>query len=210
LSGYKGNPETNPQKFREALTPKHVAISLTGEPTLYERIGELIQVYHKRGFTTFLVSNGTTPSAIAELEEKPTQLYISACGADKETFKRVCCPQVPKAWEKLNQTLELLPSFNCPTVLRITAVRGLNMNNVEGYARLIARANPTYIEPKAYMHVGFSRQRLGYEGMPSHQEIREFAAKIAEAVSYDIIDDSAQSRVVLLSRLQKPIRFDNH
>jgi tRNA wybutosine-synthesizing protein 1 len=29
LSGYKGNPKTNKQKFREALTPRHVAISLT-------------------------------------------------------------------------------------------------------------------------------------------------------------------------------------
>jgi tRNA wybutosine-synthesizing protein 1 len=34
LGGYKGNPKTNVQKFREAYRPRHVAISLTGEPTL--------------------------------------------------------------------------------------------------------------------------------------------------------------------------------
>jgi tRNA wybutosine-synthesizing protein 1 len=207
LSGYKGNPETNQKKFKEALTPRHVAISLTGEPTLYQHIGELIEAFHGRGFTTFLVSNGTAPSVLAELNEEPTQLYISVCAPDEETYDNVCQPQIPKAWEKLKETLELLPSFKCPTVIRITSVRGLNMENIEGYAKLIGKANPTYIEPKAYMHVGFSRLRLGYESMPNHQEICEFARQIARETSYNIIDESRESRVVLLSRLEKSIRF---
>ena len=62
LTGYKGNPKTNWRKFQEALTPKHVAISLTGEPTLYEPLGDLIEAFHQKGFTTFLVSNGTLPT----------------------------------------------------------------------------------------------------------------------------------------------------
>jgi tRNA wybutosine-synthesizing protein 1 len=207
LSGYKGNLETNQRKFKEALTPRHVAISLTGEPTLYKHVGELIHAFHRRGFTTFLVTNGTEPSALAKLEEEPTQLYISVCAPDEETFKNVCRPQIPKAWEKLNQTLELLPSIKCPTVIRITAVCGLNMKNIKGYAKLVEKANPTYIEPKAYMHVGFSRLRLGYECMPTHREIQEFATQIAKKTGYNVIDESKESRVVLLSRLQKSIRF---
>jgi len=207
LSGYKGNPETNQKKFKEALTPRHVAISLTGEPTLYKHIGELIHAFHRKGFTTFLVSNGTEPSVLAKLEEVPTQLYISVCAPDEEAFKHVCRPQIPKAWEKLNQTLELLPSFKCPTVIRITLVRGLNMKNIKDYAKLIEKANPTYIEPKAYMHVGFSRLRLGYECMPNHREIHEFATQIAKETGYNIIDESQESRVVLLSKLETPIRF---
>jgi len=207
LSGYKGNFETNQKKFKEALTPRHAAISLTGEPTLYKHIGELIQAFHRRGFTTFLVSNGTAPSVLAKLSEEPTQLYISVCAPDEETFKHVCRPQIPKAWEKLNQTLELLPSFKCPTVIRITLVRGSNMRNIKGYAKLIEKANPTYIEPKAYMHVGFSRLRLGYEYMPSHPEIHKFATQIAKETGYNTIDESQESRVVLLSKLETPIRF---
>jgi tRNA wybutosine-synthesizing protein 1 len=207
LSGYKGNPETNQKKFREALTPRHAAISLTGEPTLYKHVGELIQAFHRRGFTTFLVSNGTEPSVLAKIGEDPTQLYISVCAPDEEAFKHVCRPQIPKAWEKLNETLELLPSFKCPTVIRITLVRGLNVKNIKGYAKLVEKANPTYIEPKAYMHVGFSRLRLGYESMPTHREIREFAKQIAKETSYNIIDESQESRVVLLSKLEKSIRF---
>lgn len=209
LSGYKGNPKADPQKLREALRPRHAAISLTGEPTLYEPIGELIHAFHKRGFTTFLVSNGTVPSALAELSHEPSQLYVSVCAPDKETYRKVCRPLIPDAWEKLNETLELLQSFKCPTVIRITAVRGLNMENIEEYAKLIEKANPTYVEPKAFMHVGFSRLRLGYEGMPSHREIREFAFKLAEATGYKVIDESEDSRVVLLSRLEKPLRFSH-
>ena len=209
LSGYKGNPKADPQKLREALKPRHAAISLTGEPTLYEPIGELIYAFHRRGFTTFLVSNGTVPSVLAKLNHEPSQLYVSVCAPNKETHKKVCRPIIPDAWEKLNETLELLRSFKCPTVIRITAVRGLNMENVEEYAKLIEKANPTYVEPKAFMHVGFSRLRLGYEGMPSHREIREFAFKLAQATGYRVVDESEDSRVVLLSQLDKPIRFSH-
>jgi tRNA wybutosine-synthesizing protein 1 len=207
LSGYKGNPQTKQQKFREALTPKHVAISLTGEPTLYEPIKELIRAFHRKGFTTFLVSNGTMPSKLGELSEEPTQLYVSVCAPTEEVYRRVCRPQIAKAWEKLNETLELLPSFRCPTVLRITLVRGYNMENLEDYAKLIEKADPTYIEPKAYMHVGFSNLRLGYENMPNHKEVREFAMRLAKETNYKGIDESVESRVVLLSKRNKPKRF---
>jgi tRNA wybutosine-synthesizing protein 1 len=207
LSGYKANPRTDRQKFKEALTPKHAAISLTGEPTLYAQIGELVHTFHQRELTTFLVSNGTVPSALTKMSEEPTQLYISACAPNKATFIRVCRPQIPQAWEKLNETLALLPSFRCPTVIRITLAQGLNMKNIKDYAKIIRKASPTYVEPKAYMHVGFSRLRMDFENVPSHVQIREFAAQLANETGYNIIDESEESRVVLLSTLEKPISF---
>jgi tRNA wybutosine-synthesizing protein 1 len=199
LSGYKANPKTDSRKLKEAQTSKHAAISLTGEPTLYEHLGELVRTYHRKGFTTFLVSNGTTPAALSKLSEEPSQLYISTCAPDEETFNAVCRPQFPKAWERLNKTMALLPSFKCPAVLRMTLAHGVNMKNVQGYAKLIERARPTYIEPKACMHVGFSRLRLGFENMPSHSEIREFAVQLAEETGYALANESEESRVVLLA-----------
>jgi tRNA wybutosine-synthesizing protein 1 len=207
LSGYKGNPKTDSKKLSEALNPKHAAISLTGEPTLYPSLDDLIQSFHNKGFTTFLVSNGTLPHSLSQLNEEPTQLYISVCAFDKENFLKTCRPQVSSAWENLNETLSLLPSFRCPTVIRITLTRHLNMKNPELYAHLIEKANPTYVEPKAYMHVGFSRLRLGFENMPTHKEIQEFAIKLAKEMGYNILDESPESRVVLLSRLEKPIKL---
>ena len=207
LSGYKANLKVEKRKFQEALTPRHVAISLTGEPTLYPQIGELIRIFHTRGFTTFLVSNGTIPATLAKLSDEPTQLYISACACDKKTFSRICRPQVEGAWEKLKETLTLLRSFKCPTVIRITLANSLNMTNVKGYSRLIDKADPTYVEPKGYMHVGFSRLRLSYDATPSHLEIKEFARQLSLETGYGILDESAESRVVLLSKLQVPIRL---
>ena len=207
LSGYKANLKADPERYREAQKPRHAAISLAGEPTLYSKLGELIKTFHRRGFTTFLVSNGTNPAALHNLDEEPTQLYISTCAPDKRTFQRACRPQIPEAWEKLKETLALLPSFKCPTVMRITLARHLNMKAPESYAALVERANPTYVEPKAYMHVGFSRLRLKYANTPSHQEIRDFARALAERTGYRALDESVESRVVLLSRLKKAIKL---
>jgi len=208
LSGYFGNGKASIRKVKEACSPKQVAISLSGEPALYERLGELIQVFHRRGFTTFLVTNGTMPSVLSELCEEPTQLYVSLCAPDESIFKETCRPLIPDAWKRLNETLNLLSSFKCPSVVRITSVRGLNMVNVKGYAKLVENAEPTYVEPKGYVHVGFSTLRLGYENMPSHEEVKNFAKRIAEETGYNSLDESCDSRVVLLSRMRKVKRFD--
>jgi len=207
LSGYKGNPKANPEKYREALTPRHAAISLTGEPSLYSPLDGLIQGFHRRGFTTFLVSNGTVPETLSRLGEEPTQLYVSVSAFDQKMFSEVCRPHVPEAWKKLNETLSLLPSFKCPTVIRLTLARHLNLKHPKLYARLIEKANPTYVEPKAYMHVGFSRLRLGFKNMPTHREIQDFATLLAEEMGYNILDEAQESRVVLLSHLEKPIKL---
>jgi len=42
--------------------------------------------------------------------------------------------------------------------------------------------------------------------MPLHGEVKEFAQLIAENTGYMIIDEAAESRVVLLSKLKKPIK----
>ena len=206
LTGYKGNPQANWRKFQEALTPKQVAISLTGEPTLYEPLGELIRTFRHKGLTTFLVSNGTLPSRLSKLSQEPTQLYVSLCASNEQVYKRVCRPEFPEAWAKLNETLALLQGFRCPTVIRTTLVKDLNMNHVDEYAKLVEKANPTYIEAKAYMHIGFSNLRLGFERMPMHGEVKDFARQLAEKTGYMVIDEAPESRVVLLSRLKKPIQ----
>jgi tRNA wybutosine-synthesizing protein 1 len=203
ISGYKGNEKTDWRKFQEAQRPKQVAISLTGEPTLYEPLGELIRLFHQKGLTTFLVTNGNLPSKLSKLCQEPTQLYVSLCAPNEEVYRRVCRPQFPAAWTKLNETLGLLQSFRCPTVIRMTMVKDHNMDQIDGYAKLVEKAQPTYIEAKAYMHIGFSNLRLGFDRMPMHDEVREFAVKLAEKTGYKVINDAPESRVVLLSKLEK-------
>lgn len=207
LTGYKATPNADQKKRLEALTPKHAAISLTGEPTIYPYLDGLIKAFHRRDFTTFLVSNGTIPEALSKLEEEPTQLYISVTAFDKNSFSNICRPHIKNAWKKLNETLKLLPSFNCPTVIRLTLARHMNLENPKNFIELIKKANPTYLEPKAYMHVGFSRLRMDGSNMPSHMEIKEFGSKLSTELGYNMLDESPNSRVVLLSRLEKAIKL---
>ena len=207
LTGYKATPNADQKKRLEALTPKHAAISLTGEPTLYPKLDGLIAEFHRRGFTTFLVSNGTVPEALSSLSAEPTQLYISVSAFDKNAFSKICRPHNNGAWKKLNETLQLLPSFKCPTVIRFTLAKHLNLEYPKLFAQLIKKADPTYLEPKAYMHVGFSRLRMEYSNMPSHREIRDFAVQMSKETGYNILDEAEDSRVVLLSRLEKAIKL---
>ena len=208
VAGFKGNPKADQRMVEEAMNPKHVAISLTGEPTLYPRLGELIQEYHKRGLTTFLVTHGVRPDILSNLEEEPSQLYLSLEAWNKEKFMYFNRPVVPRAWELVMDTIDLFPSFKCPTVYRLTIIRGFNDNEeaLKGFAKLIERGNPTYVEVKAYMYVGYSRSRLKPYNMPSHEEIREYAKKLSELTGYMVLSESIPSRIVLLSRIEEPIR----
>ena len=200
LSGYKGHPKADWRKLTEAHQPKNVAISLTGEPTLYPNIGELIRTYKQKEFTTFLVTNGTLPERLSKLSQEPTQLYVSLCGPNKQIYNQVCRPLMPNAWEHLNESLELLQSFKGRTALRMTLVKNHNMSNIDEYAKLVEKANPTFIEAKAYMHIGFSSLRLSFDDMPNLAEVKAFASALAEKTGYSLIDESTDSRVVLLSR----------
>ncbi|MEA1925354.1 MAG: 4-demethylwyosine synthase TYW1 [Candidatus Altiarchaeota archaeon] len=201
LAGYGGIPDrVNQRKLREARNPNQTAISLSGEPTVYPMISGLVEEFNKRDFTTFLVTNGTLPERIREMNSLPTQLYVSLEAPNKELHKKVCNPIIADAWDKINETLTLLPSLDTRKVVRLTAIKGLNMIEPKEYARIIAGAEPDYVEVKAFMLVGGSRNRLTLDHMPSHEEVKGFASLLAEELSYKIKDEKKNSRVVLLSR----------
>ncbi len=73
------------------------------------------------------------------------------------------------------------------------------MVNAEEYAEIIEKTKPRFVELKAYMAIGFSRERLGSDYMPTFEEIKQFAKKIEENSSYKIKDEKEDSRVVLLT-----------
>jgi len=202
VSGYKGNPSVNMERWQEANKPAHVAISLVGEVTLYPFLSEFMELCHKRGMSTFIVTNGTLPERIEGLKTLPTQLYMSLEAPDEETYLKTCRPKIRGAWEGVNRTLELFKSLKTRRVLRLTLVRKLNMLKPEGYAKLILRAEPDYVEPKSFVFVGGSRYNRGLElsDMPSHDDIREFAENLAKETGYIISDERTDSRVVLLCK----------
>ncbi len=198
LTGYGGNDACDKNKLAEAQQPNQAAISLAGEPTLYPKISGLIEEFDKRNYTTFLVTNGLLPNRLAEMT-LPTQLYMSLDAPNKEVYKTLNVPMTSNGWEKINESLELFPSLDTRKVLRVTLVKGWNDFAPEEYARLIAKSDVDFIEIKAYMFIGSSRQRLTIENMPRHHEVKEFSEKIGNKLGYELVDEQESSRVVLLS-----------
>jgi len=206
LTGYGGNPKADREKWLDAQNPKHVAISLNGEPTLYSRLGEFLEICHQHGVSTFLVTNGSLPKVIEELDPLPTQLYVSVDAPNKEIFNRLCKPKFDTAaFEKLEETLELLPSLDTRTVCRHTLIKGESLGHYDDYSRLDNIADPDFIEAKGYVYVGNSRSNHTIENMPSHDEIMEFSRTLAPLVGREVLSDRRESRVALIGKEMNPV-----
>lgn len=208
INGFGGNKKLNKKKFEEAKLPNQFAISLSGEPTIYPKLNELIKSLHKKGCTTFVVTNGMFPERLKNIEP-PTQLYMSLDAPNRELFEKIDKPTQKTAWSNLNKSLEILNALRkdkkVRTVIRVTLVKGYNDTDIEGYASLIKKANPLFIEVKAYMFVGSSRQRLAKENMPRHEEVRAFSEKLAKSLDLKILDEKKESRVCLIG--EKSVRI---
>ena len=120
----------------------------------------------------------------------------------KNFKKKIDRPTVQNAWDKFLKSMSLLKQFKnkTRTTLRITAIKDLNMCDLEGYKKLLEISDPIFIEVKSYMWVGGSRERLDIKNMPTHEETKEFAQKICDITDYKIIDEKKNSRVILLMK----------
>jgi tRNA wybutosine-synthesizing protein 1 len=200
ISGFKGDPRCSKKMFEEASNPNQVAISLAGEPITYPYISDLIKECRSRGMTTFLVTNGTYPDRIARLDELPDQLYVTVAAPNEELYKKVCRPKMNDGWNRLMRTLDLFPSLDTRTVIRHTLVKDLNFGWVDEYGKLDKKADPDLIEPKGYVFVGASRQRLSLSSMPSFEEIKDFSSQLGGITGMSIIRERPDSRVLLLGK----------
>jgi len=200
ISGFKGDPRCSKKMFEEASDPNQVAISLAGEPITYPYLSEFIKECHRRKMTTFLVTNGTYPDQLETLDELPMQLYVTIAAPNEEIYKKVCRPKIKDGWSRLMKTLDLLPSLDTRTVIRHTLVKDLNFGWVDEYGKLDNRADPDLIEPKGYVFVGASRQRLSLTSMPSFEEIKDFSSQLGDLTGMSIIRERPDSRVLLLGR----------
>ena len=200
ITGFNGDSRVSKQMYAEAREPNQVAISLAGEPITYPYLSDFLKECHSRKMMTFLVTNGTYPERLAELDTLPRQLYITVAAPNKEIYKKTCRPKISDGWEKIMQTLELLPSLDTRTVIRHTLVKDMNLGWVDEYAKLDNIGQPDLIEPKGYVFVGSSRMRLHNSNMPSFQEIKEFSEQLGKLTGKEIIKEKEDSRVVLLGQ----------
>ncbi|MCH8833769.1 MAG: 4-demethylwyosine synthase TYW1 [Thaumarchaeota archaeon] len=211
IMGHYGDIKSDKQKLDESLSPSHYSISLSGEPTMYPKLPELIKYLKslKATKSTFLVTNGQEPDMIKRLSDEdalPTQLYLSTNAADYESFLKINRPRYKDSWERWNTTLEMLKELDTRTVLRITLIRNYNTSDemIPALASMIKRSSPHFIEVKSYMHIGRSTNRLERTHMLEFDEVKRFASELAsQSEIFSVMDESEISRIVVLQNQER-------
>jgi tRNA wybutosine-synthesizing protein 1 len=212
----KGIPGVNMERWQEAHTVRHCALSLVGEPIMYPHINELLGALHKRQISTFLVTNGQHPPAIGTLVPV-TQLYVSVDAPTPESLIAIDRPLFSDAWERLQESLTMLKDKGQRTVARLTVVKGWNSDEVEGYAQLIALGKVSLIEIKGVTFCGKSdASNLNMTNSPWYHEVVELTKNLKEELDrmraeggpdappeYGIACEHKHSVSVLLARVDQ-------
>jgi len=213
IMGHYGDSRSDKKRLDESLKPSHYAISLSGEPTMYPKLPELIKYLKslKETKSIFLVTNGQEPEMIQKLQEEdalPTQLYLSTNAADYESFLRINKPKYDDSWQRWNTTLGMLKHLDTRTVLRITLIRDYNNQKemIPAFAKMLKQSSPHFVEIKSYMHIGRSTNRLEYENMLEMEEVRKFSEEIVkQSQLFSVMDESNISRIVILQNNKRKI-----
>ncbi|VEU45110.1 unnamed protein product [Pseudo-nitzschia multistriata] len=210
----RGIPGVNVQRWQEAHTVRHCALSLVGEPVMYPRINELLEDLHNREISTFLVTNGQHPKAIESLIPI-TQLYVSVDAPTPESLIEIDRPLFSDAWERLQEALTLLKHKGQRTVARLTVVKGWNSDEVEGYAKLIALGKVSLVEVKGVTFCGKSdASNLNMSNTPWHHEVVDLVKNLKveldklrlegqDVPEYDLACEHKHSVSVLLARVDQ-------
>ena len=204
----RGVPGVKPERLEEGMAVRHCALSLVGEPIMYPKINELCDELHRRGISTFLVTNAQFPEKIIDLVPV-TQLYVSVDAATKEQLKEIDRPLFGDFWERFLSSLTSLREKRQRTVYRLTLVKGWNAEEVKEYAELLDLGRPDFIEIKGVTFCGdHGTSSLTMKSVPFHEEVKAFGEAICEARGgeYGLACEHAHSCCILLARTDRFFR----
>ncbi len=229
LMGLKGNAEVDKKDFEEALVPKLFTFSLSGEPTLYLKLPEMVKEIRGRGAVSFIVTNGQNPDMIKKLERKealPTQLTLSTNAPNEKLFKIWHRSLRKDSWERFNKTMEIIKNLKgkCRRVIRLTLVKkgtedskyknltNMSDENVSEYVSVIKEAQPDFVHVKGFKSVGYARERFGYDKMPWFSEVQDYANKILKELkkfdeNWKVLGEDEYPAVVLLGKNKKMMKI---
>lgn len=204
----RGVPGIQMDRFEEAFRVRHCALSLVGEPIFYPHINEFVGMLHEQHISSFLVCNAQHPANLAALR-KVTQLYVSIDAPTKADLKKVDRPLNSDFWERLTSCLDILRTtqLHQRTVFRLTLVKGFNMTDVESYADMVVRAQPSQIEVKGATFCGSSNGNgnpLTMQNIPFYEECKLFVEQLAAELrsrghDYEVAAEHAHSCCILIA-----------
>ncbi|KAK2040135.1 wyosine base formation [Colletotrichum somersetense] len=205
----RGVPGVRAERFAEAMRIRHCALSLVGEPIFYPYINEFLGMLHAERISSFLVCNAQHPDQLAALKAV-TQLYVSIDASNKESLRKIDRPLHRDFWERFQRCLDILREkrFKHRTVFRLTLVKGFNVDDeVEGYAQLVEKGLPCFVEIKGVTYCGTSTASnagLSMSNVPFYWEVAEFVKALEKRLNekglgYGIAAEHAHSCCVLLA-----------
>ncbi|KAH9904133.1 radical SAM superfamily-domain-containing protein [Xylariomycetidae sp. FL2044] len=209
----RGVPGVRAERFAEAMRIRHCALSLVGEPIFYPHINEFLAMLHAERISSFLVCNAQHPEQLAALRAV-TQLYVSIDASNRESLRRIDRPLHRDFWERFCACLDILRErrFRQRTVFRLTLVKGFNVEDeVEGYADLVERGLPCFVEIKGVTYCGTSSSSGGGAGaglsmanVPFYDEVTAFVEALAarlgdKGLDYGVAAEHAHSCCVLIA-----------
>lgn len=205
----RGVPGVRAERYAEALRIRHCALSLVGEPIFYPHINEFLAMLHAERISSFLVCNAQHPDQLAALKAV-TQLYVSIDASNKESLRKIDRPLHRDFWERFQRCLDILREkrFRHRTVFRLTLVKGFNVEDeAEGYAQLVERGLPCFVEVKGVTYCGTSTSSnagLTMSNVPFYWEVCEFVRALerrlhAKGLKYGIAAEHAHSCCILLA-----------
>jgi wyosine [tRNA(Phe)-imidazoG37] synthetase (radical SAM superfamily) len=204
-------PDEIMQAHSEAMNPNHSAISLDGEPLLYPKISGLVEEFRKRRMTTFIVTNSTLPEKVNDLDAFPSQMYFTLPAPNEDIYKKICRPMIKNGWNKIMESLSMIESLPCRTLIRLTAVKDLNLYLDEAligdYIKIIEKANPNFFEIKGFTLQAKAlllKERLKTEKninsfFPEYDYLEEIAFKFEEQGNFQLIYKNEPSRDFLFT-----------
>lgn len=216
----RGVPGVRSERFEEAMRIRHCALSLVGEPIFYPRINEFIGMLHAEQISSFLVCNAQHPQQLRDLR-RVTQLYVSIDASNKDSLRKIDRPLHRDFWERFQACLDILREkrFVQRTVYRLTLVKGFNVDDeVEGYADLIEKGLPCFVEVKGVTFCGTSTSAgagLTMQNVPFYEEVVAFVEALDKALAkrgleYGIAAEHAHSCCILLASKRFLIRDKWH
>lgn len=196
MIGFGGRENVKEKKleFQKYLVTDHAAISLTGEPCLYPRLPELIDSFFDdfNFRTVFLVTNGTVPEMLKRIgtgsKHYPTNTYLSLQAYDFPSHKKLNNPVIPETWDLMQESMKYLFTIKnkTKTIMRMTAIKGMNMDKAKEFLPYIKLMQPHFIEVKGYSFLGMSCRRMTKENIPYWEEVQQFAEELAKVSGYKI------------------------
>ncbi|KAJ4389818.1 Fe-S oxidoreductase [Gnomoniopsis smithogilvyi] len=204
----RGVPGVRSERFAEAMRIRHCALSLVGEPIFYPHINEFLEMLHNERISSFLVCNAQHPDQLAALKHV-TQLYVSIDASNKDSLRKIDRPLHRDFWERFQRCLDIMRErrFRQRTVFRLTLVKGFNIDDeVAGYADLVEKALPCFVEIKGVTYCGTSTSSnagLSMANVPFYAEVCEFVTALdrelnRRGLDYGIAAEHAHSCCILM------------